>query len=493
MNPLERIMNPRSIAFYGASNNPLKMGTMQLANLLESGYRGEVYPMHPSEERVMGLQAFRDLEEIGREVDLAQLVLPTKVVPGVLEECGRYGIRHAIIISGGFAETLAEDGRRLEREIREIAARYGIRFLGPNCVGVQNALFRLNTTTIPDPPFGGGFAVASQSGAYTSMLNPYLRSQGIRICQTVSVGNEADIDIVDCLEYFAECDEVRAVGLYVEAVRRPRDFISAARRTAARKPVLAVYVGGNEAGSRSSLSHTGAVTGPDGLYDGLFRQAGVMRVEDMDTMIDCLWALSTQPLPPGNRMAVITNSGGPGTSLAYNLEKAGLRVPLFSERLQERLRELAGTMSAVANPVDITFTTNIYLYKDLLEAVFASGEVDGAFIYGIFGAADMGVSIKKRMPELAPMESAWDEKFLAFLPHLARVPHEHGKPLLAMSYLGTGSATVRTLVENDLPVFTSASRAVRAMKGLLHYRELKERLADAEERVSRAAASPGPR
>jgi acetyltransferase len=250
-------------------------------------------------------------------------------------------------------------------------------------------------------------------------------------------------------------------------------------------------VGGTEAGSRSSLSHTGAVTGPDELYDGLFRQAGVMRAEDMDGMIDCLWALSTQPLPPGNRMAVITNSGGPGTSLAYHLEKAGMRVPLFSSRLQARLRELAGAMTAVANPVDITFTTNIYLYKDLLETVFASGEVDGAFIYGIFGAADMGVNIKKRLPELAPMESAWDEKFLAFLPSLARVPHEHGKPLLVMSFLGTGSATVRALVESDLPVFTSASRAVRAMEGLLRYRELRGSLADEEEKVSRAAASLG--
>lgn len=484
------LMSPRSIAFYGASNNPMKMGTMQLANLLESGYRGEVYPIHPNEERVLGLPAFRSLQDVQKPVDLAQLVLPTKLVPGIMEECGRYGVRRAIIISGGFKETLQGEGRRLEREVKEIAARYGIRFLGPNCVGIQNALCPLNTTTIPEPPFGGSFAIVSQSGAYTSMLNPYLRSQGMRICQTVSVGNEADIDIVDCLDYFADRDEVRAVGLYVETVRRPREFISTARKVAARKPVVAVYVGGNEAGSRSSLSHTGAVSGPDELYDGLFRQAGVMRVEDMDGMIDCLWALSTQPLPAGNRMAVITNSGGPGTSLSYHLEKAGMRVPPFSPGLQARLRELAGAMTTVVNPVDVTFTTNIYLYKDLLEAIFTSGEVDGAFIYGIFGAADMSVNLKKRLPELAPMEGVWDERFLAFLPDLAKVPLEHKKPLLVMSFLGTGSATVRTLVANDLPVFTSATRAVRAMEVLLSYGGLKRRFAAEDEERSRQTASP---
>ena len=473
MNPLEDLMSPRSIAFYGASNNPLKMGTMQLANLLESGYQGEVYPIHPSEERVLGMPAFRNLREVGKPVDLAQLVLPTRVVPGVLEECGKYGIRRAIIISGGFGETLQEEGRRLEREVKEVASRYGIRFLGPNCVGIQNASCALNTTTIVDPPFGGGIAIASQSGAYTSMLNPYLRMQGMRICKTISVGNEADIDLVDCLEYLAGQDEVRAIGLYVETVRRPREFISTARGTVARKPVVAVYVGGNEAGSRSSLSHTGAVTGSDDLYDGIFRQAGVMRAEDMDAMIDYLWALSTQPLPPGPRMAIITNSGGPGTSLAYHLEKEGMRVPVFSPRLQERLRELTSPLTVVFNPVDITFDTNIYIYKQLAEAAFASGEVDGAFIYGIFGAADMGANIKKRMPELAPMEQAWDEKFLAFLPELAAVPKAYAKPLVVMSFLGTASRTIRRLVGSQMPVYPSALRSVKAMRCLLKYREIR--------------------
>ncbi len=476
MHPLEQIMNPRSIAFYGASSNPLKMGSIQLANVLEGGYRGEVFPIHPSEKEIMGVRAYRSIAQVGKPVDLVQLVLPTGVVPEILEECGKAGIKRAIVISGGFGETQREEGARLERRMKEIARRYGIRFLGPNCVGVQNGTCRLNTTTIAGPPFGGRIALVSQSGAYTAMLNPYLRSSGIRISATVSVGNEADIDLVDCLEYFREKEEVRAVGLYVEAVRRPREFISAARLTAAEKPVVAVYVGGNEAGSRSSLSHTAAVSGPDELYDGLLRQAGVIRAEDMDQMIDFLWALSAQPVPSGDRMAVITNSGGPGTSLAYHLEKKGLRVPVFSSGLRSRLKEMTGPLTSVVNPIDMTFETNIYLYKQLTEAVFESGEVDGALIYGLFGASDIAVNLKKRLPDMASLEKSWDEGIRDFIGELGRVPARTGKPLLVMSFLGTGSMTVRSLVEADVPVYPSASRAVAAMRALLEYGTIRKKL-----------------
>ena len=476
MGPLDELMRPSSIAFYGASNNPLKMGTMQLANILEGGYAGRVFPIHPSEERVMGLPAYRSIAEVGEPVDLVQMVLPPDLVPGIMEECGRCGVRRAIVISGGFKETLRREGVDRERQLREVARRYGIRFLGPNCVGIMNGLISLNTTTIPEPPFGGGIALVSQSGAYTSMLNPYLREQGVRICQTISVGNEADIDIVDCLEYLLEEDAVKAVGLYVETVRRPREFIAAARRLAAAKPVAAVYVGGNEAGARSSLSHTGALAGPDGIYDGIFRQAGVMRVADMDLMIDALWVLSTQPLLRGERVAVITNSGGPGTSLAYHLEKAGLKVPVFSDALQSRLRSITTPTASLSNPLDITFDPNPGVYKDILEAVFSSGEVDGALLYGVFGPSDMAVNLRKRFPELIPFERKMEESFRGFLAEFADIPRRYGMPLVVMSLLEGSAATKRILVEAGVPVYQAAARAAGAIRASLEYHRLRERL-----------------
>jgi acyl-CoA synthetase (NDP forming) len=475
MHPLKQLMNPTSVAIYGASNNPMKMGTMQLANILETGYTGEVYPIHRSEETVMGIPAYKSIAEVGKPVDLVQLVLPTEVVPPILEECGEAGVRRAIVISGGFKEVQNPGGKERELELKQIAQRYGIRFLGPNCVGIMNGLCSLNTTTIPLPPMGGKIAFASQSGAYTAMINPYLRSQGVKMCQTLSVGNEADMDLTDCLEYLKDEEEVKAIGLYVETIRRPREFIEAARLTVKEKPVVAFYVGGTEAGSRSSLSHTGAISGPDEVYDGLFRQAGVIRAEDLDHMIDLVWTLSMQPPPPGERMAVITNSGGPGSSLAYHLEKVGLSVPLFSGELGARVDALTGPLTYVRNPIDLTFETNIFIFKDLLETVFDSGEVDGAVIFGIFGAPDFMVNLKKRFPDMEVMLEGWEEGFRAFLKELAGISKTYGKPLIVMSFVDASGRTNQALIDCDIPVFPSASRSARAMRSLLDYHQVLER------------------
>ncbi|MBK5093315.1 MAG: CoA-binding protein, partial [Actinobacteria bacterium] len=335
-------------------------------------------------------------------------------------------------------------------------------------------LCSLNSTTIPSAPAGGKIAFASQSGAYTAMINPFLRSQGIKMCQTISVGNEADIDLTDCLEYLKDEPEVQAIGLYVETVRRPREFIRAAKETVKKKPVVAIYVGGGEAGSRASLSHTGALTGPDEVYDGLFQQAGVMRADDLDQMFDLLWVLSSAPLPAGDRMAVISNSGGPGTSLAYHVEKVGLSVPLFSEGLSERLNEVTGRLAFVRNPIDLTFEMDLFLFKQLLEMVFESEEVDGALLYGIFGWADFMVHLEVRFPELRQMQGDMESKYEDLLNQLAEAPKKYGKPLFVMSFLGATSASMRPLTEQELPVFPSASRAARAMRALLDYRLIRQ-------------------
>jgi acetyltransferase len=301
------------------------------------------------------------------------------------------------------------------------------------------------------------------------MINPMLRSQGMKMWQTLSLGNEADIDLVDCLEYLRDEPEVTAIGLYVETVRRPREFIDAARETVKTKPVVAIYVGGTEAGSRSSLSHTGALSGPDEVYDGLFRQAGVIRSDDLDQMLDILWALSFQPLPPGRRMAVISNSGGPGTSLAYHVEKVGLSVPEFSAALSDRLDKVTGRLASVRNPIDLTFETDVSLFRRLLEMVFESDEVDGAFLYGIFGTEFMA-SLEKRFPDLASIKEIMEANYAEFLNNLTAVSRSHGKPLIVMSFLGAGSPSMLPLIENDVPVFPSASRSARAMRALFDYR-----------------------
>ena len=202
---------------------------------------------------------------------------------------------------------------------------------------------------------------------------------------------------------------------------------------------MAIYVGGTEAGSRSSLSHTGAITSPDEFYDGLFRQGGVIRAEDLDHMLDLLWILSMQPVPAGGRMAVITNSGGPGSSLAYHIEKAGLTVPAFSEGLRARLDAVTGHLAYTGNPIDLTFETNIFIFKELLEMVYASGEVDGAFIYGIFGVPDFMANLNKRLPELQAVQDTEDD------------PRRRGTGLPAGRYASTVSRRGRVKRKAEPP------------------------------------------
>jgi acetyltransferase len=464
-NPLKGIMYASSVAVWGASSSPMKMGTIQLVNLLAGGFPGRVYPIHPRDDEILGLPVYRSIHDVGEPVDLAMLVLPTGAVPEVLEECGQAGIKRAIIVSGGFKEMAAAGGLEREREISDIARRHGIRFVGPNCLGILNSVVPLITTTIPEPPLGGSIAMASQSGAYTAMIYPLLRAMGVRIHQTVSVGNEADLDLADCLDFFREEESVRAVGLYIETVRRPRAFIEAARACARVKPVVGIFVGGNEAGSRSGLSHTGAVAGPDALYDGLLAQAGVMRAEDMDEMIDWLWALSTQPPLAGKRVAVISNSGGPSTSLAYHIEKAGLEVPPFSPALQEKLKAVSNPMAYVGNPIDLTFDTNFAVFTDLLRMLCDSGEVDGTVLYGLFGQ-EWFVNMRRYYPTLDGMVEQMREFYSAFLAGLSETARSAGKPFLVMSFLNMESNVIARLSELEVPVYPSARRCASALRAL---------------------------
>ena len=284
-NPMVKIMNPNSVAIVGASNNIMKMGTVLLTSLIRGEYPGKVYPIHPREEIVLGLKAYRKAADLPQAADLAVLVIPTRAVPQVLGELGEKGIRKAIIISGGFRE-VGGGGRELEKEIIAVARQYGIRFLGPNCIGIINTRKKLNTTFFPYLHQPGGIGIASQSGTYVTQVISYLAKSQIGYSQAISVGNEADIDLVDCLEYLGEDPETRAIALYIEAIKRGREFLEVARKVTRKKPVVALYVGGSEAGARASLSHTGALSGPDGLYEGALRQSGIIRVSTVEELYD---------------------------------------------------------------------------------------------------------------------------------------------------------------------------------------------------------------
>ena len=275
-NPLHLLMNPRSIATVGAGNNPLKMGTMQALSILCDGYQGAFYPVHPADKTVLGRKAYPSVADLPEAPDLAMLIVPTDQVAQLLEEFGRIGTKRAIVISAGFKETGA-DGRDMEQKLNEIAGRYGMRFLGPNCVGMINSQISLNMTVGRWSDRPGRLGLVSQSGTYITQSLCWLKDKGIRFSKAISVGNEANINLVDALEYLSEDEATQAIILYIEGLRNGQRFVEVARRITPRKPVLAQYVGGSAAGARAGQSHTGAMAGPDSLYEGIFRQAGILR------------------------------------------------------------------------------------------------------------------------------------------------------------------------------------------------------------------------
>lgn len=474
-NPLHLIMNPRSIATVGAGNNPFKMGTIQALSIIKDGWRGRFYPVHPREETVLGCRAYRRAADLPEAPDLVMLVVPPAEVPALLNQFGRLGTRRAVIISAGFKEA-GEVGVALEKEAREIAARHGIRFLGPNCMGILNTAASLNLTVLPHSDRPGFLGLASQSGTYVTQTLPYLKQRGIRLSKAISVGNEADIDIVEALEFLGEDPDTRAISLYIEGLRRVGPFLEAARRITPRKPVVAQYVGGSAAGARAGLSHTGAVAGPDALYEGLFRQAGILRVNSVEELYAVGWALAVLPPLCGNRIAVLTNSGGPGSAMANALNSAGLEVPLFSARLQQQIRQHILPYAACGNPVDLTFhlDSRVLTYT-LPEIIAGSGEVDGMVLHGAMSSGFM----EEVYPHLEGLlgglsrEEFLEQSAVDAAP-AAGLSRRFNLPLVVSSFFDRDNYTA-AYREAEVPVVDSPEKAARAMDYLNRYRLVRER------------------
>lgn len=485
--PLDIIMSPSSVAFSGASNDLRKMGTIQMLNLIHSGYEGEITAVHPKERLVLGKRAYPSPADLPDVPELAVLVVPTAVVPGMLEEFGKLGTRHAIIISAGFRES-GERGRELEKRIIEIADEYGIRFLGPNCLGIINSHLPLNVTVAPSLSYGGGFSLASQSGTYIAQTVQFLHRNGVVLGKAISVGNEANIDLADCLEYFGEDEQTRAIGLYIEGLKDAGRFLEVARRVSARKPLVAQYVGGTEAGARSGSSHTGAMAGPDYIYDGLFEQAGIIRVATIEEVYRIGWALATQPLLKGPRIAVLTNSGGPGTGIATTCNALGLEVPEFSPEVQERVSQYLPGHASARNPVDLTFHVNMdAITVKIPEILFSADEIDGIIIHGIMDTGFMDLLY----PSISKHYDLTREQLLKFgetsMEELVRMPHVHGKPLLISSFFDEQDHSMCVFHEHSIPTFDSPEKAARAMWALYRHCLIRSRGTDGSALRSRGA------
>ena len=378
---LRPFFQPKSVAVIGASRNPSSIGYRILECLALNGFKGSIYPVNPSAAEIRGLRTYATVRELPESADLAVIAVPRDAVLGVLDDCAARGVRAVIIITAGFAEVNSV-GRELQQRLIEKARGYGMRMIGPNCLGLINTdpSIRLNASFSPVFPPAGRIAMSSQSGALGLAVLAAARRFGLGLSTFVSVGNKADVSGNDLLQYWEEDPATDVILLYLESFGNPRRFARIARRVSRRKPIVAIKSGRTKAGGRAAGSHTAALAASEVAVDALFRQSGVIRADTLEEMFDLAAALGSQPLPLGRRIAIITNAGGPAILCADACEAGGLVIPEFSAVLRSRLAASLPAAASTANPVDMIASATPEQYGQVIDNVLASGEVDALIV-----------------------------------------------------------------------------------------------------------------
>jgi acetyl coenzyme A synthetase (ADP forming)-like protein len=371
------IFAPRSIAVIGASRRRGQLGNEILRNLMATGYRGALYVVNPHASDVESVAAYASITAITGEVELAIVAVPAAHVESVLDDCITKGVAAVVVITAGFSET-GEAGRAMERRLLEKARAAGIRIVGPNCMGVINTdpATRMHATFSPVFPPRGNVAMSSQSGALGLAVLDYANALHIGFSTFISVGNKADVSGNDLIQYWADDPNTDVILLYLESFGNARKFAEIARRVGRRKPIVVVKAGRSAGGARAASSHTGALAASDGIVGELFRQSGVIRTDTLEEMFDVASLLANQPLPKGNRVAIVTNAGGPGILAADACEAAGLALARLSAETTARLREVLPSAASVGNPIDMIASATAEQYRASLRAVLADPEVD---------------------------------------------------------------------------------------------------------------------
>ncbi|MGZ8603677.1 MAG: bifunctional acetate--CoA ligase family protein/GNAT family N-acetyltransferase [Actinomycetota bacterium] len=382
VNAMRTFLSPASVAVIGASRDSTTIGGQLFHNLLTTEFHGPVYPVNPKSAVVHGVVAYPSVKDIPGDVDVAFIAVPAAYVPQVVRDCGEKGVRGLVVISSGFSE-VGGDGPSRQDELVQISRAYGMRIIGPNCMGIVNTAddIRLNGTfsTLYPPPGRVGFL--SQSGALGLAVMQYATELGLGLSSFVSIGNKADISGNDLVAYWDEDANTDVVLLYLESFGNPRRFARLAREVSRRKPIIAVKSGRSAAGARAAASHTGALlAASDVTVDALFRQAGVIRTDTLEEMFDVATLLASQPPPSGDRVAIVTNAGGLGILCADTCEANGLTIPTLSEATTTELKSFLPAEAAVGNPVDMIASATAEDYERAIETVAADPEIDAVIV-----------------------------------------------------------------------------------------------------------------
>jgi len=460
---LDPIFRPRSLAVIGASNNTAKWGGRIMSQILSSGYRGRIYPVNPKESKIAGLKAYSDVLEIPDPVDLAIFTVKAAQMPEVMQKCVRKGIRGGVIISADFAET-GEEGKSLEEETTRIARGGGLRFVGPNGNGIWTSAVSLNAWSMPQP-LPGALGFISQSGTFGGIATLTASTKGFGLSKFVSIGNQADLKIADYIDYLVQDEDTKVIAVYVEGMKDGRRFLESARKASRIKPVLIFKGGSTNLGARATLSHTASIAGSDEIFEAACKQAGVIRVQEIEHLFLLAEALITQPLPRGKKIAII-GSGGQGVALMDALGALGMEAPEFSETDKKKIKKLLPPHAPEPkNPVDFAAGGSETLDEVRVAEMLASFD----YIDGII--TNVPTDRNYSRPSFFEQKKALLEAFDLF----CQIPKKYHKPVLTQRWFVSEEVS-EILKRAGIPVFNSSSDCARAMYGLVRYAEIKNRL-----------------
>jgi acyl-CoA synthetase (NDP forming) len=472
---LDYLFNPRSVAVIGASNIPGKWGCDILNLLLAKGQR-QVYPINRNRAEVLGVKAYSSLAEVPGPVDFVVITVASEALPDAMEDCVRKGVKTALIISGGFAET-GEVGGKAEQKVLEIARRGGIRFIGPNCAGHFNTHSNLFTATYCPPLKQGPVAFVTQSGNLGLTVLAMGGEVGLGFSKYVSSGNEADLHFEDYLEYLGQDEETKVILGYVEGFREGKRFLRLAREVTKKKPVVIMKVGRTDSGARAARSHTAALSGSDEFSDAAFKQAGVVRVEEVGELVETALVLLGQPLPKGRRVAVLTVGGGLGVVAADTLKKHGLEVPPLSASTMKKLNSVLSGRWSRGNPVDASGDLSYPCLRPLMEDENIDAVVIACAVWAAAGfSAFMSTPPWERnnLTDLEQLIKAIEEESLRNLDIAIELMKRHQKPVILSSWVNSevkGSELYKKLESNYLTPYPTPDRAAKALARLVEYSE----------------------
>ncbi|MBN1444797.1 MAG: acetate--CoA ligase family protein [Candidatus Omnitrophica bacterium] len=447
---LKCFFTPASVALVGASRSPEKLGYKILKNLLDGGYKGNLYPVNPTaDENILGLKTYKSIPEIPDKPELVIIVIPSKYVPQSAEECGKKGVKGLIVISAGFKEAGAE-GKKSEEELKAIVKKYGMRMIGPNCLGVIDAVNNLNASFAFEAPPKGKISFITQSGALGTAVLDWAAKENIGLSKFVSFGNMADVSETDLVEEFGDDPETNVILLYLEGLTDGKRFIEKAKKVSAKKPIIMVKSGKTSAGSKAVSSHTGSLAGSDSAYSAALQQAGVIRANSVQELFDYAVAFAYQPVPEGGKTAIVTNAGGPAVMAVDAIEAQGLAPAVLSENAKNSLKSFLSPAANVNNPVDVLGDALADKYGKALEIVLAEKSVDAVI-------SILTPQVITQIPETAEIT--------------VQVAGAHKKPVLGCFMGGKRiNEGVDILMKKGIPNYPFPERAVSALKGMLGYK-----------------------